>query len=49
MKGTEFDDATSPSGCWGSIEASHWMSGGLGLVNFGDLRQVSPATPSSAH
>ena len=49
MKGTGFDDATSPSGCWGSIEASHWMSGGLGLVNFGDLRQVSPATPSSAH
>ena len=25
------------------------MSGGLGLVNFGDLRQVSHATLSSAH
>jgi hypothetical protein len=49
MKATEFGVATSPSSCQGSIVPSHLMSGGPGLVNFGDLRQVSRATLSSAH
>jgi hypothetical protein len=47
MKETGFGDATSPSGCWGLTATSHSAVGGLGLVNFGDSRQVSPATLSS--
>ena len=49
MKGTGFGDATSPSGCWGLTATSNLVVGGLGLVNFCDSRQVSPATLSSAH